>query len=286
MQGAGLAGRRMRGRWGGSTVGAMQFPSPFAEPSVPLPGGGAMPLLGFGTWQIKGQECYRAVLAALEAGYRHLDTAAMYENEAEVGQALTDSGVPRDEVFLTTKLLPEEAEQARAALQRSLDALGVPKVDLYLIHAPPGGASPGTWEQLLAAREAGHAQDVGVSNYSTGQVDELIAATQVAPAVNQVRWAPALHDPAFLAESADRGVVVEGFSPFRSTDLEDDTLARIAETHRVTPAQVVLRWHLEHQIVVIPKSVTPERIRANADIFGFALNTDEMAQIDAMAGGH
>lgn len=261
----------------------MQFPSPFAEPSVQLPGGGAMPMLGFGTWQIKGQECYRAVFAALEAGYRHLDTAAMYENEAEVGQALADSGVPRDEVFLTTKLLPEEAEQAGAALQRSLEALGVANVDLYLIHAPPGGASPGTWEQLLAAREAGLARAVGVSNYSTSQVDELIAATQVAPAVNQVRWAPALHDPTFLNESAERGVVVEGFSPFRSTNLDDETLATIAQAHGVTAAQVVLRWHLEHGIIVIPKSVTAERIRANADIFDFALTADEVAQIDALA---
>lgn len=268
----------------GSTVEDMQETAPLSEPAAALPGGVHMPMLGFGTWQIRGQECYEAVRAALDAGYRHLDTAAMYENEAEVGQAVADSGLARDDVFVTTKLLPSDADQAREALQTSLEALGFETVDLYLIHSPPGGASPSTWDQLIAARDDGLARAVGVSNYSTAQVDELIAASGEAPAVNQVKWGPALHDPDFLAESAEREVVVEGYSPFRSTDLQDETLAGIARDHGVTPAQVVLRWHVEHDIVVIPKSVTPERIQANANIFGFSLNEDEVAQIDAMAG--
>ena len=242
-----------------------------------------MPMLGFGTWQMRGEECVQAVSAALEAGYRHLDTAAMYGNETEVGRAVAESGLAREDIFVTTKLLPADADQARDALQASLQALDLETVDLYLIHSPPGGASPSTWEQLLAAREDGLARAVGVSNYSTSQVDELIAATGVAPAVNQVKWGPALHDPEFLAESVQRGVVVEGYSPFRSTNLDDPVLVEVAQAHEVTPGQVVLRWHLEHGVVVIPKSSTPERIRANADIFGFSLTEDEVARIDALA---
>ena len=242
-----------------------------------------MPMLGFGTWQIRGREAYDAVRTALDVGYRHVDTAALYENEAEVGRAIADSGLAREDVFITTKLLHSDAGRAREALQDSLAALGVDAVDLYLIHSPPGGASPPTWEQLLAARDAGWARAVGVSNYSTAQVDELIQATGEAPAVNQVKWGPSLHDPGFLSESAQRNVVVEGYSPFRSTDLHDETLVRIASDHGVTPAQVVLRWHLEHEIVVIPKSVTAERIRANADIFGFSLSEEEVARIDALS---
>ncbi|MGC0252238.1 aldo/keto reductase [Pseudactinotalea sp. Z1748] len=262
----------------------MRSSNPLHEPAAHLPDGVQMPMLGFGTWQISGEQCRRAVATALGAGYRHLDTAAMYRNEAEVGQALVDSGLPREDVFITTKLLPADAARAREALEDSLAVLNVPSVDLYLIHSPPDEGGPGIWEQLLAAREEGLARAVGVSNYSIDEVDELIEATGVAPAVKQVRWAPSVHDPVFLAESAERGVVVEGYSPFRSSDLEDQTLGAIADAHDVTPAQVVLRWHLHHDIVVIPKSVTPQRIRANADLFGFSLTADEVARIDALAG--
>lgn len=275
--------RRVRAGGNGVNVGHMRSTNALHEPAAQLPGGVTMPMLGFGTWQITGEQCRSAVATALEAGYRHLDTAAMYRNETEVGRALMDSGLPREDVFLTTKLLPADAHRAREALEDSLAALDVRSVDLYLIHSPPGDDGPGAWEQLLTAREDGLARAVGVSNYSTAQVDELIEATGIAPAVNQVRWAPSWHDPAFLTESADRGVIVEGYSPFRSSDLDDQTLVAIAEAHQVTPAQVVLRWHLHHDIVVIPKSVTPERIRANADIFGFSLSQDEVARIDALA---
>lgn len=276
--------RRVRTGGNGVSVENMRSSNPLHEPAAHLPDGVKMPMLGFGTWQISGEQCRRAVATALGAGYRHLDTAAMYRNEAEVGQALVDSGLPREDVFITTKLLPADAARAREALDDSLAVLNVPSVDLYLIHSPPEEGGPGIWEQLLAAREEGLARAVGVSNYSIEEVDELIEATGVAPAVNQVRWAPSVHDPVFLAESAERGVVVEGYSPFRSSDLEDQTLGAIADAHDVTPAQVVLRWHLHHDIVVIPKSVTPQRIRANADIFGFSLTADEVARIDALAG--
>ncbi|GAA4213931.1 aldo/keto reductase [Actinocatenispora rupis] len=252
--------------------------------TVTLPGGVEMPLLGFGTWQARGDEAYRAVATALDAGYRHVDTATAYGNEKDVGRAVTDSGLDRGEVFVTTKLPPDHADQARDTLRRSLDALDTGYVDLWLIHWPPGGsARPDVWRELIAARDEGLARAVGVSNYATTQLDELIGATGVAPAVNQIKWAPALYDAARLAECRDRGVVLEGYSPFRATNLTADPLVDAAEAHGVTPARVVLRWHLQHGVVVIPKSVTPERIAANVDVFGFTLTDDEMAAIDGMA---
>jgi diketogulonate reductase-like aldo/keto reductase len=253
-------------------------------PSVPLGGPADMPLLGFGTWQIRGDAAYRAVRAALEAGYRHVDTATMYGNEAEVGRALRDSGVPRDDVFVTTKLPPDRAGRARATLDASLAALGVDAVDLWLIHWPPRrGTSVPVWREFLAARDEGRARAVGVSNYGTDEIDELIAATGQRPAVNQIRWGPRLYDAKLLAEHRERGVVVEGYSPFKTTDLHDPVLTRIAAAHDVEPAQVVLRWHVQHGIVVIPKSVTPERITRNAQLDGFVLSDDEMTMIDGLS---
>jgi diketogulonate reductase-like aldo/keto reductase len=254
-------------------------------PAVPLPGGGRMPLLGFGTWQLTGTSCYDAVRTALDAGYRHLDTATMYRNEAEVGRALRDSGVDRDEVFVTTKLPPREAGRADATLAASLDALGVDAVDLWLVHWPPGGAGEGVWERFVAAREAGRARAIGVSNHSLEQVDRLTQATGVPPQVNQVSWAPTRYDAEVEAGHRERGVVLEGYSPFRNTDLGDPVLGEVADAHGVTPAQVVLRWHVEHGVVVIPKSATPERIRANLAIWGFALTDDEVRRIDRLARG-
>jgi 2,5-diketo-D-gluconate reductase A len=253
-------------------------------PSVPLGGGVEMPLLGFGTWQIRGHAAYEAVRDALEAGYRHLDTATMYGNEAEVGRALKDSGVPRDEVFLTTKLPPERAGREHATLDASLRALGVDAVDLWLIHWPPRRKSVAVWREMLADRDRGRARAIGVSNYGIDEIDELIGATGERPAVNQIRFGPALYDPKLIAEHRDRGVVVEGYSPFKTTNLHDPVLTGIASAHGVDPARVVLRWHIQHGIVVIPKSKTPERIASNANIDGFTLTDDEMAAIDGVAG--
>jgi 2,5-diketo-D-gluconate reductase A len=244
-----------------------------------------MPLLGFGTWQITGNAAYESVRDALEAGYRHLDTATMYGNEAEVGRALRDSGVPRDAVFVTTKIPPERAGRESATLDASLKALGVDAVDLWLIHWPPRrGRSVPIWRALLAERDAGRARSVGVSNYGVGEIDELTSATGVTPAVNQIRLGPSLYDPKVVAEHRERDVVVEGYSPFKTTNLHDPVLTRIASAHGVDPARVVLRWHVQHQIVVIPKSSTPERIASNARIDGFELTADEMRAIDSLSG--
>jgi diketogulonate reductase-like aldo/keto reductase len=253
-------------------------------PSVPLPGGVAMPLLGFGTWQIRGAAAYDAVRDALEAGYRHIDTATMYGNEAEVGRALRDSGVPRDEVFITTKLPPERAGRERETLDASLRALGVDGVDLWLVHWPPRRGSVKVWERFLAARAEGRAKAVGVSNYGLDEIDELIDATGERPAVNQIRFGPTLYDAKLIAGHRERGVVVEGYSPFKTTNLHHPVLTRIAAAHGVDPARVVLRWHVQHGIVVIPKSKTPERIAGNAAIDGFTLTAEEMTEIDGLAG--
>ena len=253
-------------------------------PAVRLPHDVQLPVIGFGTAGLLGESGYASVRDALDAGYRMVDTATRYRNEAEVGKAVRDSGLDRSAVFVTTKLPPDEAGRESAVLDASLSALGLDYVDLWLVHWPPGGAAAvSTWEAFLAARESGKARAVGVSNYSIAQVDELIAATGVAPAVNQVPWSPPRHDPETLAASREREIVVMGYGPLRRTDLADPTLAAVAGTHGVSPAQVVLRWHLHHGVVVIPRSADPHRRRANLDVLTFALTPDEIAAIDALA---
>ena len=255
-----------------------------AQPAVPLGDGRRMPLVGLGTWQMTGSQCYRAVRHALEVGYRHIDTATMYRNERDVGRAVRDSGVARDDVFVTTKLPPSHAGRERRTLAGSLQALGTDYVDLWLVHWPPRRAGPRTWEQFLALRDEGLARFVGVSNYSTAQIDELVRATGEAPKVNQIRWGPTLYDAAEVDAHRRRGVVVEGYSPFKTTDLRHPVLVEIAGRYGVTPAQVVIRWHVDHEVVVIPKSARPERIATNFDVFGFSLDDDDLRRIDRMSG--
>jgi diketogulonate reductase-like aldo/keto reductase len=254
------------------------------QPTVDLAGKVTMPLLGSGTWQMRGRQAYDSVRYALEVGYRHLDTATMYGNEAEVGRALRDSGLRREDVFVATKLQPRDAGRERRTIGASLRALDVGYVDLWLIHWPPRpSASVSTWREFLAIRDEGLVRAVGVSNYSLAQIDELIDATGQAPAVNQIPWSPAQYDARLLAASRERGVVVEGYSPLKGSDLRDPVLTGIAARHGATPAQVVLRWHIEHGIPVIPKSVTPNRIMENFDVLGFSLSADEVAHIDRLA---
>lgn len=243
-----------------------------------------MPLVGLGTWQLSGRAGYRAVRHALDVGYRHLDTATMYANEAEVGRAIRDSGIPREQIFVTTKLPPGNTGRERRTIEESLRALGTDYVDLWLVHwPPPADESVASWREFIAVRAAGLAHAIGVSNYALEQIDELIAATGETPAVNQVPWSPAEHDPGRLAGHQERGVVLEGYSPLKRTPLDHPTVTAVAGRHVVTPAQVVLRWHVEHGIAVIPKSGDPERIKQNFDLFGFTLAADEVAALDAMA---
>jgi len=255
-----------------------------AVPASSLPGGVEMPMIGFGTWQLRGRAGRQAVLTALQAGYRHIDTATMYGNEGEVGHALADSGLDRDSVFLTTKLPSGRADRERATLAASLRALGTDHVDLWLVHSPPPGRKLcHVWQEFLTLRDQGRTRAVGVSNYSLAQIDRLAEVTGEAPAVNQIPWSPARHDPALLAAHTERGVAVEGYSPLKGTNLADPVLVEIAKAHAVTPAQVVLRWHLEHGITVIPKSVHPERIAANFDLMRFSLEPGQVAKIDTLS---
>jgi diketogulonate reductase-like aldo/keto reductase len=254
-----------------------------ASHTVELASGTEMPLLGLGTWQANGRDAVEAVRVALELGYRHIDTATMYANERQVGRALAESGVSRADVFLTTKLPQGNAGRERETLLESLAALGVDCVDLWLIHWPPGGrARPDVWERLLELRAEGLAREIGVSNYSLRQIDELVEATGQTPAVNQIEWSPSLFDRDVLEGHRRRGVQLEGYSPLRATNLHDVRLAEIAETHGVTPAQVVLRWHVEHRVVVIPKSTNGRRLAENAAIFDFELAPAEVRRLDEL----
>ena len=258
------------------------------DPAVPttaaaLPSGAQMPLLGFGTWQITGRTAQEATESALAAGYRHLDTATIYGNEREVGAGLRASGVPADEVFVTTKCPPDNAGEARQVLEQSLDLLGLERVDLWLIHWP--GAGLPLWETFVAAREDGLVRDVGVSNYSVEALDELERATSVLPAVNQIKWSPLLYDEAVEQGHRDRGVVLEGYSALRGGTLDHPVITGIADRLGATPAQVIVRWHLEHDVVVIPKSTNAERIRSNAQVAGLELTADDVAALDGLGQG-
>ena len=253
-------------------------------PTIALPGDVIMPMVGFGTWPMRGDKACVAVATALETGYRHLDTATMYANEEEVGRAVRDSGLARQDVFLTSKLRAGDAGKERAVLEASLRALGTDHLDLWLIHWPPHGkASVSSWQALLELRDEGLTRAVGVSNYSLAQIDELAEATGETPAVNQIHWNPRRYDAGLLGGLKERGVVVEGYSPLKDTNLNDPVLTEIAWAHSVTPAQVVLRWHLEHGIAVIPKSADRKRIASNLDLFRFTLGQDEVARIDGLA---
>jgi len=242
-----------------------------------------MPLRGFGTWQIKGRQATQATGWALEAGYRHLDTAAVYGNEAAVGAGLAASGVPRQDVFVTTKCPPSSAGKELATLEQSLELLGTDHVDLWLIHwTPRRGVGVDIWQAFIEARSAGLARAIGVSNYSLAEVDELTSATGVTPAVNQVEWSPLLFDRAQLDGHRERGIVLEGYSALRGGTLEHPVVNEIAGRLGRTPAQVIIRWHLQHGVVVIPKSVVHDRIFANADVDGFELTADQVAALDAL----
>jgi 2,5-diketo-D-gluconate reductase A len=260
--------------------------SAFREvPSVDLPGGGRMPLIGFGTWKLRHAQARAAVLAAFEVGYRHIDTATMYNNESEIGEALSDSGLDRAEVFVTTKIRPSDAGRARDILRQSLQALRTDYLDLWLVHWPPSrrAESRQLWSDLLTAQSEHLVRDVGVSNYSLPEIDDLTASSGHAPSVNQIDWGPTLYDDRILAGHSSRGIAVEAYSSLKNTNLDDPALAKIAAAHGVTAAQVVLRWHLEHNVIVIPKSAHPDRIATNFDLLGFSLTPDEVTTIDEMA---
>jgi diketogulonate reductase-like aldo/keto reductase len=255
----------------------------YADPAAALTSG-RMPLLGFGTWQISNRDAPQATADALQAGYRHIDTATMYQNESGIGKALASAALPRESVFVTTKLPPAHAGRERRTLGESLTKLGLDYVDLWLVHWPPNGqAAPRVWQQFVSAQQEGLTKAIGVSNYSLRQIDELIQVTGVVPQVNQIRWGPSLYDLAMVSGLQERGVVLEGYSPFKVSNLKDPTLVSIATRHDATAAQVIVAWHIAHGFVVIPKSVRRERIVANAAGVRIKLTEEEVAMIDDLS---
>jgi 2,5-diketo-D-gluconate reductase A len=253
-------------------------------PEIELRDGATIPQLGFGVFLVPAAETERSVALALAAGYRHIDTAAAYRNEAEVGSAIRASGIERSSVFVTTKCFNDAHgyEQAKRACHASLELLDLGPIDLYLIHwpVPSQDLYVETWRAFIDLQAEGLVRSIGVSNFQPAHLDRLVAETAVTPAVNQVELHPWLQQGELRRKHAELGIVTEAWSPLaRGRALEHPLLAAIAQRHGHTPAQVVLRWHLQIGNVVIPKSVTPERIRENIDIFGFQLDADEIAAI-------
>jgi 2,5-diketo-D-gluconate reductase A len=247
-----------------------------------LADGNHLPMLGLGVWQVpNGPECEQAVRWALELGYRHIDTAQAYGNEESVGRALRDSGVAREEVFITTKFYPAREDPAAEA-EGSLRRLGVDQVDLYIVHWPKGGPT-WAWPGMERAHELGYTRSIGVSNFSVAELEQVIAAASIAPTVNQVQFSPFEYRRALLEACRDHQVALEAYSPLGTgRHLSDEAVSRIAERLGRTPAQVLLRWCVQHEVPVISKSTHRERIEENGRIFDFALSEEDMAELDAL----
>jgi 2,5-diketo-D-gluconate reductase A len=258
-------------------------------PQVTLNNDVKMPVLGFGVYQIPAEQTEQAVTEALAAGYRSLDTAAAYQNEEAVGRAIVSSGIPRSEVFVTTKLWMQKPgeDNARRAFEASLKRLGLDYVDLYLIHQPLGDYYS-SWRAMQDVSREGLAKAIGVANFYPDRLVDLIEHNDVTPAVNQIETHPFFQRTADQALMREHGVQMESWGPFaegKNNIFADPTLSEIGAAHGKSVAQVVLRWLIQRDVVVIPKSVRPERMRENIDVFDFELSDDEMARIAAMDTG-
>ena len=257
-------------------------------PNVTLNNGVVIPQLGFGVFQVPPEQTQRVVEDALEAGYRHIDTAAAYGNESGVGGAIAASGIPREEVFITTKLRNGEHGTAAEAFEVSRQALGVDVIDLYLIHwpVPSRGLFVGAWLALEKIYAAGGARAIGVSNFLQEHLDTLLAETTVVPAVNQIELHPTFQQAALSAKSRTHGIAVEAYSPLgQGADLNAAVVTALAQEHGATPAQIVLGWHLGVDNIVIPKSTHPHRMRENLGAAEITLSRDELHAITALESG-
>ncbi|MBW3079944.1 aldo/keto reductase [Bifidobacterium saguinibicoloris] len=260
------------------------------QSTITLNNGTVIPQVGLGVFQTPdGETTVNAVTAALEAGYRHIDTAMIYGNEASVGEGLRRSGVPRDDVFVTTKLWNDDirARRGRDAFEESLDRLGLDYVNLYLIHWPADGWNQ-AWDDLQAIYATGRAKAIGVSNFERHHLEELLAHTDVRPAVDQIESSPQFANRELIDFAHAQGIDVEAWSPLGGTGgdlLADPRLKEIGERYGKSAAQVVIRWHIQRGVVVLPKSTHAERIRQNIDVFDFTLTDADMAAIDAIDTG-
>ena len=251
-----------------------------------LADGNTIPTIGLGVWQVPdGPECEDAVRWALESGYRHIDTAQAYGNEASVGRALRASGIPREEIFITTKFYPARSDPAAEA-QKSLERLGVDHVDLYIIHGPQKGAT-WAWPGMEAARERGYARSIGVSNFSVAELEQVIGVANTPPVVNQIQFSPFEYRRALWDACESHDVAVEAYSPLGTgRHLGHPVVAQVAERVDRTPAQVLIRWCLQRDTIVLPKSTHQERIEANAQVFDFSLSDEDMARLDDLDQSH
>ena len=256
------------------------------DTTLRLNDGTEMPLLGFGTYQIpNGGSCLRAVRHALEVGYRHIDTAALYGNEEDVGRAVRESGIAREKIYVTTKLWNSDQGYASAlkAFDRSLNRLGLDYIDLYLIHWPEPGRRAESWRALQEIRRRGHCRSIGVSNYTIPHLEELLRDSEVVPVNNQVEFSPFLHQRKLLDFCTGRGITLTAYCPLTHGDkLRHRVLVEIGRKHAKTSAQVLLRWALQRGVAAIPKSSRPQRIEENAALYDFGLDADDMVRLDAL----
>lgn len=261
-------------------------------PSVQLLDDNRIPQVGYGVFKVPADDTRRAVLEAFELGYRHIDTAAIYGNEEGVGAAIAESGIPRDDLFITTKLWNDrhDGDEPRAALGESLDKLGLDAVDLYLVHWPTPARDNyvHAWERLIDLRDAGLTRSIGVSNFLVPHLERIVAETGVAPVVDQIELHPAYQQREVVEWASARGIRIEAWGPLGQGKYDlfsNPAVADAAAAHGKTPAQIVLRWHLDKGNIVFPKSVRRERLAENIDIVDFALTDDEIAAIDAIDPG-
>ncbi|MEO7754444.1 MAG: aldo/keto reductase [Terracoccus sp.] len=262
-------------------------------PSIPLghasTEGLSIPQLGFGVWEVPDEKIDDACGRALEVGYRHIDTARIYQNEEGVGRVLSATELDRDEVFVTTKVWNDDHEDVEAAFEASMGRLGLETLDLYLIHwpAPEQDSYVTAWKAMLELQKSGRVRSVGVCNFQVPHLQRLLDETGVLPSVNQIELSPYLQQAALRSFHAEHGIVTEAWSPLavRAGLLEDPVITGIADKHGVSPAQVVLRWHIQLGNVVLTRSVTPERIDENFDIFGIELAEDDLAAIAGLDRG-
>lgn len=254
-------------------------------PSITLNNGLKIPSLGLGTWKLRqGSECENAVKWALECGYRLIDTAAIYNNEESVGKAIAESGVPREEIFVTTKLWNDSHGDVQGAFETSLKKLSLDYVDLYLIHWPLENKRNESWKKLEKILESGKARAIGVSNFTVYHLEDLFdEGASITPAVNQVEFSPFLYQKGLLEYCGKKGIVMEAYSPLaRTHKFDNPVLKQVAASHSKSVAQVMVRWALQRGLVAIPKSAHKERINENFEVFDFSLSKEEMEKLDSL----